>query len=525
MPDNLKSVPFDKLHVEEGFNPRENYDNEAIQTLAKSIRQVGLLSALTVTPDNGGFKIVAGHRRYLALKTIKPESVPCIVREDDEDSLPAAMVENMHRSDLSITEIVRGVVRMKEQGWSSQKAIAEKLAIKPVEVKRAFQLHALGEYALSLVEDGVLPVNSLDALVKLNEADKNAAKYVLKRIEATPHHTKAYTANPMRVFMGYEAVGAPPCFVLDYSYDVQDLELDDEGKALLARYREELGAEPQFIVTTEVLEAAKARGNVYEFESTKFDGREQEAEKIGAFFDPELAGILATDSLKEWAETYEAKQDATDEAPEDEGEKADEEVAIASKVERNQYGEAVDPEAEKQARKEAREKRLSDQAKGEAYNAELAKQVFDRITEIDVTVGNLMPIIGLALRDGDDYIMNGLRYLHPGWVTEEGEGKRRKKVYLPKEKAIEKCIQHLREATTPEELLARVVQITMAAKYADERVVAKSNQPKPVDGFSPESVTGKVFRNGKTVSDIGLKKLTPKMQESAQSNLRSRERS
>ena len=522
----VQTIPLDKLHLEDGFNPRSEYDTESIKSLAKSIHQNGLLSALTVVKNDDGFKVVAGHRRYLALKDINAAEVPCIVREDDADSLPAALVENIHRTDLTTGDICRGVARMKADQWTSQKAIAEKLAISQNQVKRALQLLELGDVAIDLVDEGVLSPNKLDVLTSLSQVDKRAAAAVLRNMsdqrEVSPHIVNRLADDPVRFLGDYynDDEGRPLIFILDYSYDVQDLPLSEEGEDLLTTYRSELGAEPQFVVTEDVILAAKARGAVWEFKDPK--ATESIDRSTRAFFDRELAGIIAVDQLKEWFSDHKAKAEAVAAGePMDDDEEAEVEKAIAPKVERDNYGNPVDPEAEKEARKKAREKRIADQQKGEAYNAELSKQVFERIQEVPVTVKNLMPVIAMALRDGDEYLMNGLRYLHPGWTTEEGEGARRKKVYLPKEKAVEKVVETLKQANTPEELLARFVQIVTANAYADERVLAKTNRTAPPQTFHPDSIPGKVFKDLRP-SEIGLRMLTPKMKQSAESNVRSR---
>jgi len=67
-------------------NPRHKVDENAIEELALSLKQLGMLQPLIVRPDADGFEIVCGERRYLAARKAKLKEVPCIVREltDDE---------------------------------------------------------------------------------------------------------------------------------------------------------------------------------------------------------------------------------------------------------------------------------------------------------------------------------------------------------------------------------------------------------------------------------------------------------
>jgi len=101
----LEQVPVEQI-VPNPNQPRKTFQDDTLDELAASIRQVGLIQPLVVRRVEGGYELVAGERRLRACKMLNMQKVPCIVQNDvfDEDSAMMALVENLQRENLHFLE-------------------------------------------------------------------------------------------------------------------------------------------------------------------------------------------------------------------------------------------------------------------------------------------------------------------------------------------------------------------------------------------------------------------------------------
>ena len=88
------------------YQPRDYFDEEALGSLADSIRQVGVLQPILVRPSGDGtYELIAGERRWRAARRVGLQTIPALVREtDDSTALEHALVENLHRDNLNPLE-------------------------------------------------------------------------------------------------------------------------------------------------------------------------------------------------------------------------------------------------------------------------------------------------------------------------------------------------------------------------------------------------------------------------------------
>ena len=85
--------------------PRMNFDDEALDELAESIAQRGVLQPILLRPDGDGFQIIAGERRWRAAQRAQLHAIPAIVRDvDDSGTAELALIENIQREDLNAIE-------------------------------------------------------------------------------------------------------------------------------------------------------------------------------------------------------------------------------------------------------------------------------------------------------------------------------------------------------------------------------------------------------------------------------------
>ena len=128
--DRILKVKIEKVHAN-AEQPRTHFDEEALQQLASSIKQFGILQPLVVRPLNGtagNYEIVAGERRWRASKLAGLETVPVIVRSTKElEQLEIALIENVQRVDLSPLEQAVSIERLHQQFSMSYDAISKRL--------------------------------------------------------------------------------------------------------------------------------------------------------------------------------------------------------------------------------------------------------------------------------------------------------------------------------------------------------------------------------------------------------------
>ena len=141
------------------LQPRKHFDAGALQELAESIRQYGVLQPLTVRRLAGGYELVAGERRLRAARLAGLSEVPCLLADvDEESSGMLALVENLQRRDLDYIEEAEGLQKLMQQYHlsqeqaarrigKSQSAVANKLRIlrHPPSVLQALREHQLTE--------------------------------------------------------------------------------------------------------------------------------------------------------------------------------------------------------------------------------------------------------------------------------------------------------------------------------------------------------------------------------------------
>jgi ParB family transcriptional regulator, chromosome partitioning protein len=151
-----------ELHVElvapNPDQPRKRFDDEALQALADSIKERGVLQPVLVRPRPGGsYEIVAGERRWRAARLAGLETLPALVQQrDDAQSLEAALVENMAREDLNPIEAARAVAGLVEELGLTREEVGRRVGRSRVAVSNLLRLLDLPDEALALVEDGSL---------------------------------------------------------------------------------------------------------------------------------------------------------------------------------------------------------------------------------------------------------------------------------------------------------------------------------------------------------------------------------
>lgn len=156
--------------------PRRDFDETAIEELAESIRNFGILQPLTVRRKRGGFELIAGERRLRAAKAAGLREVPClIVNAEDADSSYLALVENLHRRDLNFMEEAAAISRLIGEYSLSQEAVAEKLGKSQSAVANKLRLLKLSDECVDILLKNDLTERHARALLRLPEEEARLA--------------------------------------------------------------------------------------------------------------------------------------------------------------------------------------------------------------------------------------------------------------------------------------------------------------------------------------------------------------
>lgn len=163
--------------------PRHQFDEEALQSLADSIQANGILQPLTVRElPNGYYQIIAGERRWRAARMANLTQVPVLVIDaDDKKVMELALIENLQREDLNPIEEAKGYRTLVETYGMSQEAAAQQVGKSRPAVANSLRLLQLCPEVLEKVEDGQLSAGHARAIVSLSDAalQKTAANRIL----------------------------------------------------------------------------------------------------------------------------------------------------------------------------------------------------------------------------------------------------------------------------------------------------------------------------------------------------------
>jgi len=169
--DGLASLAISAIEPMPG-QPRKRFDEAALEELAQSIAQRGVIQPVIVRPIGGGrYQLVAGERRWRAAQKARLHEIPALVRELDEREVMAlALIENLQREDLNPVEEARAYHRLAEGEGMTQAEIARLVDKSRSHVANLQRLLQLPEPVLELVEDGALSMGHARALIGQDDA-------------------------------------------------------------------------------------------------------------------------------------------------------------------------------------------------------------------------------------------------------------------------------------------------------------------------------------------------------------------
>lgn len=168
--DSLQSLPIE-LIVRGAYQPRRNFDAEALQELADSIQEQGVLQPIIVRKTGEKFEIIAGERRWRAAQLAGLGEVPAVIKIlDDKAAAAAALIENIQRQDLNPLEESQALQRLIDEFDLTHQEAAQAVGRSRTGVTNLLRLLELPEEVKALVDKGVLSMGHARAILGLPQS-------------------------------------------------------------------------------------------------------------------------------------------------------------------------------------------------------------------------------------------------------------------------------------------------------------------------------------------------------------------
>lgn len=181
--DELRSVPVDLIQSGE-YQPRRDFNQEALQELADSISTQGVIQPIVIRPiDNNRYEIVAGERRWRASQLAGLQEIPAVVREmPDKVALSVAIIENIQREDLNPLEEAISLDRLLNEFDLTHQLVADAVGRSRAAVSNLLRLLELDDELKKYLSEGKLGMGHARALLSLGSvSQKQAAREVISK--------------------------------------------------------------------------------------------------------------------------------------------------------------------------------------------------------------------------------------------------------------------------------------------------------------------------------------------------------
>ena len=170
------------------YQPRQNFSEEKLEELVKSIKKNGIIQPIAVRPhksDLDKFEIVAGERRWLAAQRAGLHEIPVTILDlSDVESLEVAIVENIQRDDLNPIEEARGYKRLNDEFNYDHESISKLMSKSRSHISNTLRLLTLPKDVISMLEEGTLTSGQARPLIGISNASAIAEEIVSKNYSA-----------------------------------------------------------------------------------------------------------------------------------------------------------------------------------------------------------------------------------------------------------------------------------------------------------------------------------------------------
>jgi ParB family chromosome partitioning protein len=173
----IMQVPIDQIHPNPQ-QPRKSKDEKALNELADSIKEHGIIQPLIASTDTDhqGYLLIAGERRWLAAKLAGLSSVPVIIRTvTEQEQLELALIENLQRSDLNPLEMAEAYQQLSDNFSLTHEQISERVGKSRASVSNTIRLLNLPDQAQKALSEGFISEGHARALLSLPNANAQRA--------------------------------------------------------------------------------------------------------------------------------------------------------------------------------------------------------------------------------------------------------------------------------------------------------------------------------------------------------------
>jgi ParB family chromosome partitioning protein len=198
----ISVINIDEIKANE-FQPRRDFDEVALQELAQSIRENGLIQPLIVRKNGDNYELIAGERRLRASKIAGLKTVPVVMRKStDREALELAIVENIQREDLNCVDEGLAYFQLMQEFQLSQEELAKRMGKDRATIANALRILKLSDFILGQLKKGALSRGHAKALLSVEDVTEreSLAKEILEKsmsvrqAEKTAQEKKAITA-------------------------------------------------------------------------------------------------------------------------------------------------------------------------------------------------------------------------------------------------------------------------------------------------------------------------------------------
>lgn len=155
------------------YQPRQHFDQQALQELADSISAQGIIQPIVVRPDGNHYELIAGERRWRAAQLAGLQKIPVVIRDLDSKSAAAiALIENIQREDLNPLEESQALMRLIEEFDLTHQQVADSVGRSRASVSNLLRLLDLADPVKDQVNRGLLDMGHARALLALIRHDQ-----------------------------------------------------------------------------------------------------------------------------------------------------------------------------------------------------------------------------------------------------------------------------------------------------------------------------------------------------------------
>lgn len=170
--DEVKQLPVNKI-VPNQFQPRTVFDDEKIEELAQTLKTHGMIQPIVVRKQADHYEIIAGERRFRAVKKLGWDTIPAIIRDfDDAKTASVALIENLQREELSVIEEAAAYAKLIELHGLTQESLAQRLGKSQSTIANKLRLLKLPEKVQQALLNKQITERHGRALMSLKDEEK-----------------------------------------------------------------------------------------------------------------------------------------------------------------------------------------------------------------------------------------------------------------------------------------------------------------------------------------------------------------